>query len=165
MKKFHDKYGTGHRSAESTVHLILRSGYYWPTVFKDAQHHVRTCFICQTSANKERNLAMPLQPVYEIRPFAKWGLDFIGPINPPSSTGHRFILTTTDYCTRWIEAETFWNCTTQVVIGFLENHIIMHFNMPFFLVCDNGSSFASLILTQWALENQVIIKFSSNYYP
>jgi hypothetical protein len=31
---------------------------------------------------------MPLQPVLPDFPFSKWGLDFIGPINPPSSVGH-----------------------------------------------------------------------------
>ena len=96
---------------------------------------------------------MSLHLVYEVRPFAKWGLDFIGPINLPSLIGHRFILTAIDYCTRWTEAEAFQNCTTQIVTSFLENHIVTRFGMPFFLVCDNATSFASLILTQWALEN------------
>ena len=52
-----------------------------------------------------------------------------------------------------------------MVTDFLEEHIVTRFGMSFFLVCDNGSSFVSIFLTQWALENQVIIKFSSNYYP
>jgi hypothetical protein len=47
---------------------------------------------------------MPLQPVFEIRPFTKWGLDFIGLVNPPSLIGHTFILIATEYCTRWTEA-------------------------------------------------------------
>ena len=52
-----------------------------------------------------------------------------------------------------------------MVTDFLEEHIVTRFGMLFFLICDNGSSFASIFLTQWALDNQVIIKFSSNYYP
>ena len=36
--------------------------------------------------------------------------------------------------------------------------------MPIFLVCDNRTSFLSLTLTKWSLENQVIIKFLANYY-
>lgn len=54
---------------------------------------------------------------------------------------------------------------TKVVTNFLEEHIVTRFGMSFFLVCDNGSTLASIFLTQWALENQVITKFSSNYYP
>jgi len=101
---FHDRFGIGHGWAHSTANQILWAGYYWPTLFEDAHSHVRTCHICQTAAHRERHAAMPLQPVVEVRPFAQWGLDFIGTINPPSSVGHRYILTATDYCTRWSEA-------------------------------------------------------------
>ena len=73
LEHFHDKYGTGHGSVEATTHMILRSGYFWPSIFKDTFEHVHSCHICQTSANKERHLTMPLQPVYEVRPFTKWG--------------------------------------------------------------------------------------------
>ena len=145
--------------------MILRSSYFWPTIFKETFEHVHTCHICQTSANRERHPAMPLQLVFEVRPFAKWGLDFIGPVNPPSSTGHTFILIATDYCTHWIEVEIFRNCMAKVVIDFMEEHIVTRFGILFSLVCNNGSAFALVFLTQWALENQVIIKFSSNYCP
>ena len=55
----------------------------------------------------ERHPSIPLQPIFEVHPFAKWGLDFIGPVNPPSSIGNMFFVTTIDYCTCWIEVETF----------------------------------------------------------
>ena len=32
---------------------------------------------------KERLPALPLQPIKIEQPFQKWGVDFIGPINPP----------------------------------------------------------------------------------
>lgn len=44
--EFHDKYGTGHGSAEATAHQILRFGYYWPTLFKDTHEHVHSCHVC-----------------------------------------------------------------------------------------------------------------------
>jgi len=47
---------------------------------------------------------MPLKPVIATNPFEKWGLDFIGPINPPSSAGHVFILIATNYFRKWSEA-------------------------------------------------------------
>lgn len=112
----------------------------------------------------ERNPTMPLQLVFQVRPISKWGLGFIGPINSPSSIGYIFLIAT-DYCTWWTEGETFRNCTTKVITNFLEEHIVTRFGMQFFLVCDNGSYFASIFLTRWKLETQVIIKFSSNYYP
>ena len=52
-----------------------------------------------------------------------------------------------------------------MVIGLLEEHIITRFGMPLTLVCNNGPTFITTFLTQWAFENKIIIKFSSNYYP
>ena len=46
LKKFQDKYGIGHGSTEATAHMILRSGLFWPTIFKNTIQHVHTCHIC-----------------------------------------------------------------------------------------------------------------------
>jgi hypothetical protein len=56
---------------------------------------VQACDECQRAVGKEKFFSMPLHPVIPKFPFSKWGLDFIGPINPPF-VGHVFILTATD---------------------------------------------------------------------
>jgi hypothetical protein len=53
------------------------------------------------SAGKEKKVAIPLQPMSISRPFEQWGIDIIGDINPNSSKQHKYILTATDYFTRW----------------------------------------------------------------
>lgn len=72
---------------------------------------------------------MPLQPVLESKSFTKWGLDFVGVINPNSSGGHQFILMATDYCTRWTEAQACKKTTSEVVILFLEEFIVTRFGV------------------------------------
>ena len=37
-------------------------------------------------------------------PFKRTAVDLIGPIDPPSEAGHRYILTLVDYATRYLEA-------------------------------------------------------------
>jgi transposase InsO family protein len=108
---------------------------------------------------------MPLQPMYEVRPFTQWALYFIGVLNPNSSARHKFILTTMDYCTCWIEAQAYKNCTTYIVIKFLDEHIITRFGIQFSPVCDNGPTFSSAQFIQWAFEYKIVLKYSSNYYP
>jgi hypothetical protein len=90
LKKLHgstdsDIHIGGNFAAKSTAHKILRTGYYWPSIFIDSYKYVQSCDECQRATGREKFSAMPLQPVIPDFPFAKWGLDFIGPINPPSS--------------------------------------------------------------------------------
>jgi hypothetical protein len=74
----------GHFSIKSTAFKIIRNGYYWPTIFRDSYKFTKYFDKCQKFVGKECLSAMALQPVLLDFPFSKWGLDFIGPINPPS---------------------------------------------------------------------------------
>jgi len=37
----------GHYGADKTVAKVLQSGFFWPTLFKDAHQHVQHCDQCQ----------------------------------------------------------------------------------------------------------------------
>ena len=37
----------GHFSGERTAHKILKSGFYWPTIFKECTEWVKLCDRCQ----------------------------------------------------------------------------------------------------------------------
>jgi hypothetical protein len=51
--------------------------------------------------DKETRPAFPIQLVTVKNPFEQLGLDIVGEINPSSWKLHRYILTNTDYFTRW----------------------------------------------------------------
>jgi hypothetical protein len=74
-------------------------------------------------AGKQKLPALPLVPVKTEAPFQQWGLDFIGEINPHFSAQHKWILTATDYFTKWVEAIPTRKATNSVVIDFLEESI------------------------------------------
>ena len=92
---------------------------------------------------------MLLQPVLPKFPFSKWGLDFIGLINPPSSAGHVFILTTTDYFTKWTEVVPLKHSQDEQVIYFLETNIFSRFGLPLEIITDNGLAFIYAKLAQF----------------
>jgi hypothetical protein len=118
LKELHDGPTEGHFAGNTTTHKILRASYYWPTLFKDAHTHARNCKTCQLSVRKEKRAAIPLQPMIVSRPFEQ--LDIIGEITPSSSKLHKYILTATDYFTRWVEVIPLTHVNKKVVIQFIE---------------------------------------------
>jgi transposase InsO family protein len=92
-------------------------------------------------------------------------LDFIGPINSPSLVGQVFILTTTDYFTKWAEVVPLKNSTDDHVISFLESNIFSTFGLPLEIITDNGPAFISAKLTQFLAKLRVKNFTSSAYYP
>ena len=120
-------------------------------LFKDSHAYVRKCKSCQTSVGRENKSSLPLQPVIVEHPFEQWGLDIIGEIFPSSSKQHRYILTTTDYFRKWVEAIPFKSVTTNQVISFLDQFIITRFGLLRTLVFYNASYFYDLSITDFAL--------------
>eukprot|EP00253_Pinus_taeda_P033742 PITA_33742 len=104
IDEFHKGDCGGHHYWKATANKVLRAGYFWPTMFRDIYKKIATCHECQVFEGKRKLIPMPLVPIYTEAPFQQWGLDFIGEIHPPSSGQHRWILTATDYFTKWIEA-------------------------------------------------------------
>jgi hypothetical protein len=92
------------------------------------------------------------------RPFEQWGIDIIGEINPNSSKQHKYILTTTDYFTRWSESIPLTHVNEKVVIQFLEQHIMTRFGVPSVLVFDNVAYFSSTLLTEFSLDKGIILR-------
>jgi hypothetical protein len=93
------------------------------------------------SIGKEKRAAVPLQPVTVSRSFEQWGLDIIGEITPNSSKQHKYILTATDYFTKWVEAIPLTHINEKVVIQFIEQQLITRFGIPSVLVFDNDCLF------------------------
>lgn len=106
----------GHYMAKTTVHKVMRSSFWWPSLFKDAQTMIRRSDPCQRFVGKLKFLGnTPLKPVEVQAPFQKWAMDFIGGISPKSSVGYSWILVATDYFTKWLEAIPTRNATSKVV--------------------------------------------------
>jgi hypothetical protein len=85
---------------------------------------------------------MPLRPQVTLQAFDKWAIDFVGPINPPAKiTGARYIITTTEYLTRWVEVAPMKDCSAKTIENFLFEQVITRFGCPRFLLSEKGTHF------------------------
>jgi IS30 family transposase len=91
-------------------------------------------------------------------------LDFVGEVHPSSSKGHRFVLVTTDYFTKWIEAVPLKHMTHKEVINFVLEHIVHQFGFPQTLTVDQGAAFMSHQFSEFADLLKIKLMNSSPYY-
>ena len=104
LREVHEGICGNHIGARALAGKVLRQGYYWPTILRDATDLVKKCRICQEHAKISRLPSEPLTSITSPWPFQQWGLDILGPL--PIGKGQcKFIIVTVDYFTKWAEAE------------------------------------------------------------
>ena len=93
------------------------------------------------------------------------GLYIIGEIVPNSSKQHRYILTATDYFTKWVEAIPLKVANSQNIIDFIDQYIITRFGLPTALMFDNASYFLGTSMMEFEIKRGFKLMYSANYYP
>ncbi|KAK8698038.1 hypothetical protein V6N13_114170 [Hibiscus sabdariffa] len=117
----------GHFGGNRTAAKILQSGFYWPTLFKDAHAFAKACDRCQRTGNISRRNEMPLQNILVLELFDVWGIDFMGPF--PSSHGDLYILLAVDYVRKWVEAIATPKNDAKTVMKFLLKNIFTRYGV------------------------------------
>ncbi|KAJ1700984.1 hypothetical protein LUZ63_000763 [Rhynchospora breviuscula] len=107
MQEVHSGECGAHQAGSRMRVQIKLMGYYWPTMSSDCENFSKQCHMCQIHGDLIHQHPNVLHPTVVSWPFEIWGTDIIGPIDPPASNGHRFILATTDYFSKWAEARSY----------------------------------------------------------
>eukprot|EP00253_Pinus_taeda_P003788 PITA_03788 len=107
---------------------------------------------------------MPLQPQVTFKLFDKWGMEFIGPIDPPSKQ-KKYIIVCTDYLTKWDETKEVKVATEEKVANFLRENVFYKFGYHRELVIDQGSQFTSNMIEDLRNHHKINHRTSTPYYP
>ena len=137
MREVHEGICGNHSGARSLVHKLIRAGYYWPTMLKDAQAYVKAYDKCQRFSNLIRQPSEELTPMTAPWPFVQWGLDIMGPFLT-ALRQLKFLVVNIDYFTKWVEAEPLATITEKSICTFVRRNIICRYGIPRVLVSDNG---------------------------
>jgi len=77
----------------------------------------------------------------------------------------KYILTTTDYFTKWVEAIPLKTTNSKAIMEFIDQFIITRFGVPNALVFDNASYFSGNDMFEFTIKRGFKLKYSANYYP
>ena len=132
---------SGHRGLAKTLERVMRH-FVWPHMRADIGRYVRSCHICQVTAPARTPKAPLGVTKLNDAPFARVAVDILGPINPASASGKRFILTYVDLATRYCDAISLRSIESEAVAQALFE-VCSRVGFPEVLTSDNGTNFTS----------------------
>jgi hypothetical protein len=135
MVEVHEGICGTHQSAPKMKWLLRRYGFYWPNMIAGCFKYYKGCQVCKKFGDLQLVPAAELHPIIKPWPFKGWGLDFIGEIYPSSSKALAVALK---------------NMTHRKVIEFITEHIIHRFGIPQTFTTDQGTSFMSKEVREFA---------------
>ncbi|XP_013071132.2 uncharacterized protein LOC129924728 [Biomphalaria glabrata] len=163
LHQAHDLSVAGHLGILKTKQRI-QTAFYWPNMTKDVTNYVRSCQVCMLKDKRPPRQA-PLQRTdLAEKPFEKIAIDIVGPMNPMSARGHRYILTVVDLATRWPEAIPLKSTTADDITSAL----IMLFartGLPDTILSDRGPQFVAELTKQITGTLGIHQVFTSPYCP
>ena len=163
MNHYHTLSCEGHFGGQRTTAKVLQSGFYLPSLFKDAHQFVSICDKCQRTGSISKRDEPPMRPLLEVELFDLWGLDFMGPF--PSSFSHLYILLAMDYVSKWVEAIPTRTNDASVVVKFLRSHIFTRFGTPRALITNGGTHFCKKLVDKVLQKYGVRHRTSLAYHP
>ncbi|GJU98191.1 reverse transcriptase domain-containing protein [Tanacetum coccineum] len=118
LREIHEDSCSMHAGTRFIVAKALRTGYYWPTMHKDARALIKACQECQVHKPVPRNQREKLNLITSPWPFYKWGIDIAG-LFPEGPDKVKFLIVDMDYFTKWIEAKPVATITGNQVKKFV----------------------------------------------
>lgn len=95
------------------------------------------CNVCKRNESPLRRGELSLNPQVTLQAFDKWEIDFVGPIQRPGKKmGARYIITETEYLTRWADAQPVKDCNADTAANLISELILLRFRQPKILMSD-----------------------------
>nr|GEY12591.1 reverse transcriptase domain-containing protein [Tanacetum cinerariifolium] len=152
----------GHYGASYTAKKVFDSGFYWPSIYKDAFELVKHYDSCQRQGKVSQKDEMPQNFIQNCKIFNVWGIDFIGSF--PSSKGNKYILIAVDYLSKWVEAKALPTNDARVVVRFLKS-LFSQFGTPKAIISDRGTHFCNDQFSRVMAKYGVTHRLSTAYHP
>ena len=147
VKLAHESLMAGHLGVKKTTDRVTNE-FHWPGLQADIRRFCQSCDVCQRTIPKGRIPVVPLGEMPIIaEPFQRIAVDIVGPLQPITERGNRYILTIIDYATRYPEAVALPGIETERVAEALVD-VFSRVGVPREMLTDQGSQFTSELMKE-----------------
>ena len=91
-------------------------------------------------------------------------MDIVGPF-PKAAGNKRYLLVSTDYFTKWVEAKPLANIRDMDTKKFVKKNIVTQFGVPRTLILDNDLQFDSKSFRRYCCDLGIMNIYSTPAYP
>ena len=161
LYQYHDV--NGHPGADRLLHAV-RDKYYFVNMYSTIRKYVKSCDICQRTKRHAHFKRAPLQPLPAVDVFARFHMDFLGPL-PITAAGYKHILLVVESLSRWPIAIPLKDQTAVEVAKALYDNVFTVFGCPVSLLTDRAQDFVGNLITELCKLFQVKRLRTSAYRP
>ncbi|GKD53166.1 reverse transcriptase domain-containing protein [Tanacetum coccineum] len=129
----------GHHGANYTAKKVFDSGFYWPTIYRDAHDLVTRCDTCQRQDKISQRDEMPQNAI-------------------------QYILVAVAYLSKWVKAKALPTNDARVAVKFLKS-LFARFGTPRAIISDRGTHFFNDQFAKVMLKYGVTHRLSTAYHP
>ncbi|GFW24922.1 hypothetical protein TNCV_3846561 [Trichonephila clavipes] len=148
MKLAHKSVFGGHMGVKKTKERI-KYNFFWPNMSGEIAKFVQTCKGCQLRKPEKIGDRAPITPIVRPElPFEIVNIDVIGPIQPSSGRGHKYVICMMDQHTRWPEAVPLRFLTAKTACDSLLQ-IFSRTGIPRIIASDQGTNFKSALTQEF----------------
>ncbi|KAK3043471.1 hypothetical protein RJ639_002050 [Escallonia herrerae] len=164
LQEVHEGICGQHLGGRNLAHKILRQGYYWPGMQRDAIKFTKRYDQYQKFAPLTHTPATPLSILTSPILFAMWGMDILGPFTMAIGQ-RRFVIVAIDYFTKWTEAEPLATIMASKCEEFFWKNVVCRFRVPKILIIDNGKQFDNSNFRSFCEGLSICLYFTSVAHP
>lgn len=139
---YHDHPSAAHFGNNKTSSKLANK-YYWPNMHHTISNYIRSCMKCSKHnyVRTKRPGKMNVLPIpNEVMGLV--GMDYWGPTDNPTTRGNRYVITMTDYLSKFVFAKAVKTNSAQEAADFFL-HVCYHYGPPAKLITDQGTHFVA----------------------
>ena len=137
MTKAHDELG---HKGKWTIIETLNKRFWWPTLRKDVENHVRSCHKCQLRST--RKVVLPLEITTPATIFTQVSCDVM---YMPKGGNKKYLVLARDNLSGWVEGRALTKLSAAAIANFLWQMVITRYGYIAKLTTDNGPEFKGAV--------------------